>query len=138
MVPAPGALASRDHLSKMQILRLRPAEPETQPSSQGLQDRALGVTWCLCIWRVPALTTSLPIVVLQLLSCVRLLRTPWTAACQASLPSTISWSPLRLMSIESVMLSHHLILSALFSCPQSFPASGSFLVNRLFASGDQS
>ena len=36
--------------------------------------------------------------------------TPWTAALQASLSFTISWSLLRLMSIESVMPSNHLIL----------------------------
>ena len=35
--------------------------------------------------------------------------TPWTAACQASLSSTVSWSLLKFMSIESVMLSNHLI-----------------------------
>ena len=36
--------------------------------------------------------------------------TPWTAACQASLSITNSWSLLKLMSIESVMPSNHLIL----------------------------
>ena len=36
--------------------------------------------------------------------------TPWTAACQASLSTTTSWSLLNLMSIKSVMLSSHLIL----------------------------
>ena len=36
--------------------------------------------------------------------------TPWTAACQASLPFTVSLSLLKLMSLESVMLSNHLIL----------------------------
>ena len=46
----------------------------------------------------------------QSLSCVRLFATLWTAACQASLSSTISWSLLRLMSIESVMPSNYLIL----------------------------
>ena len=46
----------------------------------------------------------------QLLSCVRLFVTPWTAACQASLSITNSWSLLILMSIESVMPSNHLIL----------------------------
>ena len=46
----------------------------------------------------------------QLLSCVWLLVTPWTAACQASLSITNSWSLLKLMSIESVMPSNHLIL----------------------------
>ena len=46
----------------------------------------------------------------QLLSCVWLFETPWIAAHQASLPITISWSSLRLTSIESVMPSSHLIL----------------------------
>ena len=42
------------------------------------------------------------------------------------------------MSIESVMLSNHLILCCpLSSCPQSFPASGSFQMSQLFASGGQ-
>ena len=46
----------------------------------------------------------------QLLSCVRLFVTPWTAARQASLSITNSWSLLKLMSIELVMPSNHLIL----------------------------
>ena len=46
----------------------------------------------------------------QLLSCVRLFVTPWTAACQASLSITSSQSLFKLMSIESVMPSNHLIL----------------------------
>ena len=46
----------------------------------------------------------------QLLSRVRLLATPWIAACQASLSITISQSLLKLMSIDSVMQSSHLIL----------------------------
>ena len=41
---------------------------------------------------------------------VQLFETPWTAAYQASLSFTISWSLLKLMSIESVMPSNHLIL----------------------------
>ena len=64
---------------------------------------------------------------------------PWTATCQASLFFTISWSLLKLMFIESVMPSNHLILCRPFSsCLQSFPASGSFLMSWLFASGGQS
>ena len=47
---------------------------------------------------------------LQLLSRVQLFATPWTAALQASLSITNSWSLLKLMSIESVMPSNHLIL----------------------------
>ena len=50
------------------------------------------------------------VVVLQSLSHVPLFMTTWTAACQASLSFTISQSTLRLMSIESVMPSNHLIL----------------------------
>ena len=46
----------------------------------------------------------------QSLSRVRLFATPWIAARQASLSITNSWSSLRLMSIESVMPSSHLIL----------------------------
>ena len=46
----------------------------------------------------------------QSLSCVRLFVTPWIAACQSSLSITNSQSSLRLMSIESVMPSRHLIL----------------------------
>ena len=45
--------------------------------------------------------------------------TPWTAACQASLSITNSWSLPELMSIESVMPSNHLI----FCCPLLLPPS---------------
>ena len=45
----------------------------------------------------------------QLLSCVRHFEIPWTAARQASLSITNSWSSLKLMFIESVMPSNHLI-----------------------------
>ena len=47
---------------------------------------------------------------LKSLSHVRLFVTPWTAAHQASLSITNSWSLLKLMSVESVMPSNHLIL----------------------------
>ena len=46
----------------------------------------------------------------QLLSCVQLFVAPWTAACQASLSITNSWSLLKFMSIELVMPSNHLSL----------------------------
>ena len=49
-------------------------------------------------------------VVVQLLSPVWLFATPWTVACQAPLSSIISQSLLKVMPIESVMLSNHLIL----------------------------
>ena len=75
----------------------------------------------------------------QLLSCVQLFVTPWTAARQASLSITNSQSLLKLMSIELVMPST--ISSSVVpysSCLQSLPASGSFPVSQLFASGGQS
>ena len=60
--------------------------------------------------------------------------TPWTAACQASLSIINSRSPL-------CQWCHPTISSSVVpfsSCPQSFPASGSFPMSQLFASGDQS
>ena len=59
----------------------------------------------------------------QLLSRVRRFVTPWIAACQASLSITISWSSLRLTSIELVMPSSHLTLCCpLFLLPLIFPS----------------
>ena len=58
-----------------------------------------------------------------MLSHVRLFATPWTAACQASLSITNSQSLLKLMSIESVMPSNHLIpCHPLFLLPSVFPS----------------
>ena len=63
----------------------------------------------------------------QSLSRVRLFATPWTAAYQASLSITNSWSLLKLMSIESVLLSNHLILCCPLLLPPSiFPSIGVF------------
>ena len=80
--------------------------------------------------------------------------TPWTAAHQAPLSSTVSQSLLRFMSIELVMLSNHLILrhplllSSIFPSIKVFsnesalrirwPASRSFPMSQLFTSGGQS
>ena len=62
-------------------------------------------------------------VVAQSLSCVWFFAAPWTAACQASLSFTISLSLLKFMSIESVMLSNHLILCRpLLLLPSIFPS----------------
>ena len=77
-------------------------------------------------------------IVVQSLSCVWLFVTPWTAACQASLPFTISYSLLKLMLLS--WWCHPTISSSValfFSCPQSSPASESFPMSRLFASGDE-
>ena len=66
---------------------------------------------------------SLTFSLVQSLSRVQLFATPWTAAHQASLSITNSWSLLKLMSIESVMPSNHLILYCPFLLPLSiFPS----------------
>ena len=75
---------------------------------------------------------------LHSLSFVRLFGTPRTAASQASLSITNSQSLLRLMSVESVMPSNHLILCLPLLSPSIFPASGSFPMRQFFASGGQS
>ena len=79
----------------------------------------------LCHLRIPMLLVALllPTVFTELLSCslqfswvglslsgVQLFATPWVTAHQASLSITNSWSSLKLMSIQSVMPSSHLIL----------------------------
>ena len=78
------------------------------------------------------------IVVVQLLNYIQHFANSWTATHQLSLSFTVSWSSLKPMPIESMMPSNHLILCHPFSsCPQSFPASGSFPMSQLFTSGGQ-
>ena len=72
----------------------------------------------------------------QSLSHVQLLVTPWTEAYPSF---TICQSLLKLMYTELMMPSNHLIFShPLPSCPQSFPASGSFPMSQIITSGGQS
>ena len=60
---------------------------------------------------------------LHSLSHIQLFATPWIEACQASLSITNSWSSLKLMPIESVMASNHLILRCpLLLLPSVFPS----------------
>ena len=58
----------------------------------------------------------------QSLSCIRPFATPWSATRQASLSIINFWSLLKLMSIESVMLSNHLILCHPLLLPSIFPS----------------
>ena len=72
----------------------------------------------------------------QLLSCVWLFETPWIAALQASLSITNSRSSCKIMSIESVMPSSHLILChPLLLLPPILPESESFPMSQLFTCG---
>ena len=85
-------------------------------------------------WLLPSLFSSV-----QSLSRVRLFVTPWITAHQTSLSITNSQSLLKLISIESVMPSSHLILChPLSSCSQSLPASESSPMSQLFTWGGQS
>ena len=71
--------------------------------------------------------SAAPFSSIQSLSHVQLFATPRTAAHQASLSITNSWSSLKLMSIELVMPSHHLILCRSLLLPSSiFPSIGVF------------
>ena len=80
-----------------------------------------------------------PFAVVQSLSHVQLFATTWITAHQASLSFTISWSLLKLMSIELVTPSNYLILCCPFSsCLQSFLASGYFPMSQFFALSGQS
>ena len=75
----------------------------------------------------------------QSLSYVQLFVTPWAAAHQASLSITNSWSLLKLMSIELVIKSNHLVLCRpLFLLLSIFPSNRSFQMSQLFTSGGQS
>ena len=66
---------------------------------------------------------DIPVSSVQLLSRDQLFVSPWTAACQASLPITNSWSLPKLMCIELVMSSRHLILChSLLLLPSIFPS----------------
>ena len=75
------------------------------------------------LWTREFSFASFVIVVVQSLSRVQFFATPWSAAHQPSLSFTISWSLLRLMSIESLMPSNHLILCHPFVLlPSIFPS----------------
>ena len=77
----------------------------------------------LLLWSLNAsLAHLLFVVVVESLSRVWLFGTPWTAACQTPLPSTVSQSLLRFMPTESVMLYNHLILCwPILLLPSIFP-----------------
>ena len=96
-----------------------------------------------CKWKKSPLWASVSssISSVQLLSCVQLFVTPWTAARQAPLFITNSQNLLKLMSIESVMPSNHLVLwHPLLLLPSILPSFRvfSWWVSQFFASGGQS
>ena len=117
-------------LSKMLIAKLLLFEPFVRtrdPSSANLAQEG-PASWTELIqikWLIEDLTlpSSVALSSVQSLSRVWLFVTPWTAACQASLSITDSWSLLKLMSIELVMVSNHLIFCHPLLLPSSiFPS----------------
>ena len=89
--------------------------------------RVLTHTNTICYYICAEFTLSCSVSSVQLLSPVRLLATPWTTAHQASLSTTNSRSLFKLISIESVMPSNHLILCCpLLLLPSIFPSIRDF------------
>ena len=104
---------------------LPPSEPNVSFSSFCML--ALVVLSCLSV-QFTSVTQSCPTIC-----------DPWTAAHQATLSITNSWSLLKLMSTKSVMpLTISFSVVPFSSCLQSFPASGSFPISQFFTSGGQS
>ena len=84
---------------------------------------SLMVNFCPSYYRGKVDTFTTQFSSVQSLSCIQLFVSPWTAAHQASLSITNSRSLLKLMSIESVMPSNHLILRCpLLFLPSIFPS----------------
>jgi len=71
---------------------------------------------------LPVLHSNFSVSSVPLLSWIQLFATPQTAACQASLSITIFWSLLKIMSMESLMPSNHLILCCPILLPSIFPS----------------
>ena len=126
----------RNHCPRSSLHRL--SEKEDRKRLETWELRASGqFSWdTTYFWNVSVYSVQ----AVQLLSRVWPFATPWTAAHEASLSFTNSLSLFKLMSIELVKPSNHLILCHPFSsCLQSFPASNeSFQMSQFFASGGQS
>ena len=94
---------------------------QLEPDMEQHTGSKLGKEYVKAVYCHPAFLTYMQSSV-QALSHVRLFETPWTAACQASLPITNSRSLPKLMSIELVIPSNHLILCHPFLLlPSIFP-----------------
>ena len=111
------------------ILQERILEWVATPSSKGSSlFRECTCVSCLLRWQASlyherCLGSPLDKAVVQSLSHVQLFATPWTVAHQAPISSTNSWSLLKLMPIESVMPSNHLVLCCpLLLLPSIFPS----------------
>ena len=107
------------------------------PQGEGIGFQSITSAWPHA--RLSSLISLSAFIVVLSLSRVWLFVTSWTAAHQALLSITVSCGLVKLLFIELVMSSNHLILChLLLLCLQSFPASGSFPMSQLFTSGGQS
>ena len=132
------------HGAQLLIGRFGASKAENLQGLTGCQVMLVLLIWDLT-WRLRPLPEGLmqcaarqlsQLSSVQSLSHVRLFMTPWTAAHQTSLSITHSWSLLKLMSIESVMPSNHLILCpSLLLPPSIFPSIRVFSVSQVFTSG---
>ena len=95
-----------------------------------------GSTGAHSVAALPAVCVIVCVSPVQLLSRIQLPAIPWTAARQASLSITSSWSLLKLMSVESVMPSRHLILCHPRLLPSVFPSIRE--MSQFFTPGGQS
>ena len=96
--------------------------PVVYVTGDGSQVRHCKEHYCIGTWNVRSMNQD-KFSSVQLLSHVWLFATPWTSARQVSLSITNSWSPPKLMSIQSVMPSNHLILChPLLLLPLIFPS----------------
>ena len=122
-----------DHLTCL-LRKLYAGQEATVKTGHGTTDwfqigNGVGQTCILspCLFNLYAEFSSIQFSSVQSLIHVRLFVTPWTAACQASLPITNSQSLLKLMSIELVMSSNNLILChSLILLPSIFPRNRFF------------
>ena len=109
----------------MRVSSIVESEPDCKRwNSHGLKDINITIWWYFIlfflIWICSYIISSV-----QSLSHVWLFATPWTTACQVSLSIINTWSLLKLMSIESVMPSSHLVLChPLLLPPSIFPSIG--------------
>ena len=109
-------------LSRVRLLATPWTVAYQAPPSMGFSKQEYWGCHCLLQYIITCLRGPRPSVFVQWLSHVRLFATPWTAACQAFLFFTISWSLLKPMSTESVMSSNYLILChPLLLLPSIFP-----------------
>ena len=115
-------------ISQARILAISSSRGSSHPRDQTLIScvSCIGSRFCTTSATWEALGMAI-VVVVQSLSCVRLLVSPWTAACQASLSLTISQTLPKFMSIAWVMPSNHLILwCPLLLLPSIFPSMRDF------------